>query len=90
MTSLDSEINQKFIDFMQEWYKKKHPKEDTTLVSAPIFKKPRSFEEYTFSELLDELRVRKEPYFRNLYKWLYDSFSEEFQAYQSRPKQATK
>ena len=91
-SSLDTEIeiNQEFLDFMQQKYKNEHPNEykrdnpneDSTLVSAPIFKRATRYEKYTFPELLDEMRVRKEPYFKNIYTWLYTCFGEEFEAYQ--------
>ena len=83
-SSLDTEIeiNQEFLDFMQQKYKREHPNGEIILVSAPIFKKETRFEQIPYPDLLDELRVRKEPFFRIMYNWLYRDFGDEFETYQ--------
>ncbi|GEM_PF-4096160 len=80
---MDNEIiiDNDFLDFMQKKYKAEHKNEETITISAPIFKRNTKYKSHNLPDLIDELRVRKEPYFVNIYNWLYQSFGSEYEAF---------
>ncbi|MDP3698639.1 MAG: hypothetical protein Q8R47_03560 [Nanoarchaeota archaeon] len=76
------DIDQLFLDFMAEKYKKEHHGDDKSLILvAPLPKIGTKDKFYTLPELIDEMRVRNEAYFRIMYTWFYNSFGQEFEAY---------
>ena len=77
------EIDNEFLDFMLEKYEEKHKNGDDQqlVIAAPLPKIGTKDKIYTLPELIKEMKIRDEPYFKTMYGWFYDNFGAEFEAY---------